>query len=704
VHATAAQTVGLAEFSDANADLIDDLFARLDRHADGLQPAFDALAKSDREAACRALLGHFRAEPQRQRMKLGITAIAHRNLFESFERSEDRDLSAADAEPPSKTSDDRLPAVDPLLDNVFSMGEVVCELATRRDGNGIDWQHKGPTGDIEWAFTLNRHRYFVDLYLAWVRTGNAIYPAKVDEHLADWLEHNPTPDEYAHTPVFRELEVALRLGGAWVIAFYGLLTAESLSDATRIRMLHSIATQGDYLQQHHKWHPNHLLMEMNGLAMAAVAWPEIKNAKQWLDYAAEHMLRQPDAQVYPDGAQTELTVGYHLVSLSHMELFARIASHSINVPESYMQRLEQMWDYAARTVLPDMTTPLNNDSDQGELTRQLQDYAMVYDRPDWQYIATHGASGEAPAGLPSKFFEWAGQLVSRDGWRRDSQWSFFDVGPLGVSGHQHRDKLHLSIHAGGRDLLVDSGRYWYKWDVWRQYFLGTHSHNCVLINGCGQCDDVETVDQPFDGPAFVTDAFDYVRGSFSAGYLGQEGMAMHTRALLYLRGDRWIVIDRVETDRPRTVQVLWHFHPDCHVQQQGGDVVTADEDAANLRVTPLADWDWQLDLVRGATDADPGRYRMWKVDLVRYPDDESVQGWYSPQYNTKRPATCAVYRTDIEQTAVFAWMLTPGRGGVPTVEAGATFDGGRAELRWDDGRRAVVDLDGPEPPTVDVTR
>jgi hypothetical protein len=295
-------------------------------------------------------------------------------------------------------------------------------------------------------------------------------------------------------------------------------------------------------------------------------------------------------------------------------------------------------------------------------------------------------------------------MIMRDGWGAHDHWGFLDVGPLGVSGHQHRDKLHLGIFAGGRDLLVDSGRYWYKPEVFRQYVLGTHGHNCLMIDGSGQNDDVETVDAPFDGPAMVTEAFDFCRGSFTAGYLGKTGLAEHTRAVLYLRGKCWIVVDRLRTDRPRTVQALWHFHPDCTVTTDGPDVLTVDPGLGNLRITPVAAMPWRLDLVRGATDPDDAHYRMWKVDIVREPDDPGVQGWYSPQYNEIAPSTCVVYRADGLDSATFAWIIAPAVGDVPAVHVEAlALDETHARLRVTlDGEtwEVAVPLEGMAPPAL----
>jgi hypothetical protein len=446
-------------------------------------------------------------------------------------------------------------------------------------------------------------------------------------------------------------------------------------------MLVSVAEQGRYLRRYHKTHPNHLLMEMNGLALAAVSWPEVAAAREWLDYAVATVLPQPRAQFYPDGAQTELTAGYHLVSLVHLEQFARIAAGHPRVGPDFARGLERFWEYAAGTLRPDGNTPLNNDSDLVCLREVLPRMAERYRRPDWTHIASGGEKGEPPRSPPSRFFPWAGQLVMRSGWSRDAHWAFFDAGPLGVSGHQHRDKLHLGVYACGRDLLVDGGRYWYRWDVWRQYFLGSASHNTLLVDGGGQADDVETVSEPFAGPACCTALCDYACASFGAGYIGAAGTAVHTRAVLYLRGYAWLVVDRLQTDRPRTVQALWHFHPDCGVERQGADAVSVDPGVGNLRITPLAAFAWRLDLVKGATDPDPGRYRMWKADIVRRPDDPQIQGWYSPHYNTRLPCATAVYRADGLATAAFAWLLTPARGAVPALVPRVDALGPDGEIR-----------------------
>ena len=52
----------------------------------------------------------------------------------------------------------------------------------------------------------------------------------------------------------------------------------------------------------------------------------------------------------------------------------------------------------------------------------------------------------------------------------------------------------------------------------------------------------------------------------------------HTRAVLYLRGVGWVVVDRIATDRPCRITPLWHLHPD-------GTVVRDEATAAGLSTT-----------------------------------------------------------------------------------------------------------------------
>ena len=240
--------------------------------------------------------------------------------------------------------------------------------------------------------------------------------------------------------------------------------------------------------------------------------------------------------------------------------------------------------------------------------------------------------------------------------------------------HQHNDALHLSITACGRDLLVDSGRYTYQNyfgepGTWRGYFISSAAHNVILVDGLGQANGHRTTDSAVPSElAYITPAYDYAQGSYTHGFVDAEmayirhksmvwgqdtyadvqGDVRHTRAVLYLRGLGWVVLDRITTDHPCRITPLWHFHPKCTVQREGQSVLTVDDGVGNLRIQPIAELDWQIDLVSGREGPD-------------------VQGWYSPEMDVRLPNTCACYSAHIPHTTTMAWLLQPGIGRVPEV-------------------------------------
>jgi hypothetical protein len=274
--------------------------------------------------------------------------------------------------------------------------------------------------------------------------------------------------------------------------------------------------------------------------------------------------------------------------------------------------------------------------------------AVSYQRPDWTYITSNGKAGQQPTGEPSTLFPWAGQLISRSGWQAEAHWSFFDIGSAGIHYHIHNDKLHLSLAAYGRDLLVDSGRYRYVRDRFWHYFRGSASHNVILIDGKGQKIGLRELYQPLSHCDYaIAPEFDFAMGTFDAGFIGLKGKATHSRAVLYLRDKYWVVVDRIITDQPRQIEALWHFHPDCTVVSDGQSVGSIDPGIGNLKIVPVSNLSWNVQIVQG--------------------QENPVQGWWSREYNHKVPNPTAVYATTIEASTTFAWILAPALGIVPDL-------------------------------------
>ncbi|GHB83063.1 alginate lyase family protein [Persicitalea jodogahamensis] len=538
---------------------------------------------------------------------------------------------------------------DTILNYIFIVQNVRGEVPLLSDGHR-DWYYKGPNNDKEWAWLSNRHSQLLEVFNTYQDTGNPKYARYIDAFLRDFiLKSMPYPAVKSGTSVWRGLEVAARVK-VWSRIFYGLIDSPYLSPATQLLMLSSLPDHAHYNRYFHAGN-NWLTMEISALATVATNFPEYRNADEWLTYAIATMTESMQGQVYADGIQTELTSHYHQVALANFELFKDICDRANRpLPDFFNETIVKMYDYMARTVRPDGFRLLNNDGDRGSDRESLLAAAKKYNQPEWAYLASNGKNGTKPTQGPSYFFPWAGQLVSRSGYEAQAHWSFFDIGPWG-SGHQHNDKLHISVSALGRDLLVDAGRFAYTGEVaekFRPYATGSAGHNLVLIDGNGQKPGPRLAEESLDNSHVkITPEFDYATGQF-ADFKNVDGTASHTRALMYVRGEFWVVVDRIRTDKPRKIETLWHWHPDCVVNQEE-NVIKTNNPKGNLAVIPV------------------GSKKM-DVRFVKGQEQPEIQGWYSPEYNVYSHNTATIYSADITGDQTFVWLLFPSEGKVPTMK------------------------------------
>lgn len=529
---------------------------------------------------------------------------------------------------------------DTILKNVFVIQNVRGQVPWGDDGHR-DWYWKGPNNDREWAWLSNRHSQLLQVFNVYFETGNPKYAEYIELFLRDFIVKSmPYPEEKGSESIWRGLEVSFR-AKVWSRIFYGMLNSDNLSDATRLLILSSLPDHAHYNRNFHGGN-NWLTMEISALATVATNFPEYKNSEEWFNYSVDAMVESMKDQVYPDGVQTELTSHYHNVSLSNFELFKEICDRANKpLPEFFNKTIEDMYFYIAHAVRPDGFRVLNNDGDRGSDRELILRGAKKFNKSDWAYIATNGKSGMRPSDGPSYFFPWAGHLISRSGFDEDAHWSFFDIGPWG-SGHQHNDKLHISIAAYGRDLLVDAGRFAYTGEVaekFRPYARGSQGHNVLLIDGKGQVPGQRLAEEQVSKKHWlITNEYDYAWSSFDK-FSGLGGKCVHTRRLFYARGDLWVVVDQVETDRPRKIEALWHWHPDCEVAVDGKRVFTQNE-KGNLQIIPVGNQNWEITCIEGQ-------------------EEPEIQGWYSEEYNKYEPNVASIYSTNIESDSKFVWVLFP---------------------------------------------
>ncbi len=648
----------VADFVGAYPDRAAGLCQQLDLERPALAEVRDACRSDDYVAAGARLLDYYRrsANGRWLRDRLGV-----------------HDPGGFDAE---------LEALaDGTVNDIYLLQGV--RGAARRNGDGrLDWLYRGPKGDREWALFTNRHFVLLGLQKAYAAYRKPAYIDYMNRFLGDWIDANmpPTegPDEYAMPEPWQPMSTASRLLQVWPQLFYYFLDEPLFADSTRLLMLSTIHEQAEHLKRYHRQKHNHAVKEMAGLGHAAAAWPEFRNAPDWSAYSIATLKAEIERQVYPTGVQKELSSHYQRTVLEYVtQYLAFSAAAGVDLPDDFVKLGEAMGDYLVRTMKPDGRVIVNNDADADFVRDKLDALAEQFDRDDWRHIVSAGSAGRPPAGLPSSYYPYAGQLISRSGWSEAAHWSYFDAGPWGIS-HQHNDRLHVSLSIGSRNLLVDTGRVNYiKDNPLRRHIISSAAHNVILIDGAGQGPQIPERETPAAESAIVSEDYDFAIASTGDNFPAADGRAVHTRALLYVRGHYWLIVDRIDTDRPRHVQALWHFHPDVTLGSAAdGAVRSVDAGVQNLRITALGADAWSTEIVAGRKKPEP-------------------QGWYSPVYNTVLPAPTAVMTSRIDGSRVFAWLLTTGVGTIesPAAEIEMTDSGSlRIAVAPESCRRDLIEI------------
>jgi hypothetical protein len=428
-------------------------------------------------------------------------------------------------------------------------------------------------------------------------------------------------------------------------------------------------------------------MEMQGLYTVGAVFPELKEAEAWRRYAASKLHEELNRQFLPDGAQCELTPGYHQVALLRIMDLQRLAvlvGRSDEIPADYTARAEKAFHYDLALMTPDRDLPKLNDSWHvnvpGVLARAVELYP---ERQDFRWAATDGREGSPPK-QTSTLFHYAGYCAMRSGWDRDANFLCFDAGPLGTA-HVHQDKLGVTVWAYGREVLFDGGGGQYEHSKWRSYDTGTFSHNTVIVDGLPQRrEDRRPLEKPLDVRWESTPQHDFAAGVYNEEY-GRRGHrpVTHHRRVLFVKPDLFVVADTLVPGdtKEHTVQARWHLiSPKTALDDSTKAVATRDRDVPNLAVVPL--------LAEGL-----------EVRSASAQEEPELLGWRSHKSGGKPwyPATTVLHTRKGAGTQHMLTLLVPLRKGEANPVTGVRATGPTsADVTFRDGRRLRVEV-GADP-------
>lgn len=462
----------------------------------------------------------------------------------------------------------------------------------------INYLDAGVAGDKKIVWELNRHQYFQTLGRAYWLTGDERFAEAFAAHLNSWMDENPPKlgINWASS-----LEVSLR-AISWLWACYFFKDSPHLAPSLFLRALKFLYLHARHLETYLSTYfsPNtHLTGEALGLYYLGTLWPEFRAAARWRALGRRVLLAALDAHVRADGVYFEQSSYYQRYTTDfYTHFYLLTAANGEHVEVKLETKLAALLDHLMYITEPDGTTPLFGDDDGGRLVmldeRPVNDFraalsngAALLARPDYKYVAQEAAEetlwllgsegvnafDELDAQPPvegSRAFADGGYYMMRDGWSGSANYLLVDCGPHGAVGgaHAHADALSFSLAARGRTLLVDPATYTYTGSArMRDLFRSSAMHNTLTI-------DNESSSVP-DGPFrwkhaaqssvrrwLSRERFDFFEGEHN-GYERLPAPATHVRSLFFIKGDYWIMRDRVLTKGAHRYDLHFHFSPDA---------------------------------------------------------------------------------------------------------------------------------------------
>lgn len=459
--------------------------------------------------------------------------------------------------------------------NDRALAEAVCRGrfthmgVTLELGTEPDWLGAELPADEEWRIEWTKFYYGLDLSGAYIDTGDERFLQAWERLVASWIRQVGVGVDAS--------DVAARRMQNWTYAWSRFTATPGfpgLRDGLEADLLLSLEGHASYVLD--RLTPdvarNHRTLELYALFIVALALPQLDPRRELLDFTIAELHHTLREGFWPDGVHRENSSHYHLVVLRSL-LGARENTRrfDLQLPVGFDADLERACEFALHCHRPDGYIPALSDADSAAYPEVLRLAACLLDRPDFRFAVSAGLEGTPPRRRYVSF-PFGGYFVQRSGWGTDGtpfadeRWLIFDCGPLGEGGHGHYDALAVEMYAHGRPLIVDPGRYTYSEETenLRHWFKGTSAHNTVCVDGLDQTPyrrgrpGTEVASASFGGRRSVA-GLDVMEGCVESPCYD----ARHSRRVLFVADEYWIVDDRMEADERHRYDLRWHLAPDA---------------------------------------------------------------------------------------------------------------------------------------------
>lgn len=478
----------------------------------------------------------------------------------------------------------------------------------------IDWL-EDPFNDRNWMFQLHAWR-MLDAYF---NRGNEKDLHYISQIINDWVNFEKSNKSKW---LWYDMSTGLR---ALKIGYY-------LKKCCELKLDHQIEDL-DYLLHEHLEHlsnsqelnpGNHGLFQLHGLKILTYMLNTSDNFNCNLldmrNYANEKMSNLIVSQLGSCGIHTEDSPDYHF--FTHKKITNIVESPWWSDLDKDIVRILELGEYAKPwLVFPDKKcVPI------GDSTNRVVKDSFV-SLKEWPHIISGKYLG---AKLDGYAVVRSVETVPID----KSTFLFFQ-GAFHSQTHKHSDDLSFVLQEKGKNLLIDSGKYGYKGDKYRKYFLSTRAHNTIEVDGKSTIRTNESAyGSAIKKQPHCINSYWIIKGCVNHknnGYL-------HNRTLVYKPFEELYVIDRIETnrkDKSKNVNQWWHFDTQVKLTINDNKVIAhiSPNDRIEITTTSSAG-DFSLRLYKG------------------YESRESLIGWVSKNYLKYEPTSTLKISTEVDDDLV----------------------------------------------------
>lgn len=529
--------------------------------------------------------------------------------------------------------------------------------------NNYDFDSKRYIGDIKLPWELNKHLYLQDLAKAYLLTSDEKYAQEFVYEINDWLEENP----YEIGVNWTEGLIASHRAISWVIALgvfskSKLIKKEFLKKITDSLFQHVLFIEKTY--EFCARASNHLLGELCAQIVLSICFPEFEGSQKRLDKAIKNLEKELNLQVYPDGVDYEMSLSYQRVILEFLYLPLILAKRKlVKLPQSIWQTAEKMTEFMMHMTQPNGLLQPISDADGARvfiLGNDINDFrphlalaSWLFNRGDFKYVSENKIDPiiwflsdkeykqyqqikSLPPKETSRAFREGGYWTTRSGWKKDSDWMFFDCGYMGmgkwpkdllVGVHGHSDTLNFGLCLGGETFLTDNGSYSYTTErPFHQYFRSSRAHNVAIVDDHDQ-NVIENKPWltfqhalPQNVKHYFSPEIDYLSGEHT-GYLRLPNKIIARREIVHFKSGNFIIIkDSFLGEGRHKITENFHLMPGLKVQKKNDGYLISGKKHQLL-----------MKLLFGNNSS----YLIGKT--------KPVDGWYVPNYGKKLPAGAIKY-------------------------------------------------------------